>query len=76
MPCGSLYRHTLELVRQRPVTMTYAKLAEACFEKSDGNVTETWLRQFATGRSHSPDVDRVQAVYEVLTGKPLIADNQ
>lgn len=75
MPCGSLYQTTLNLVQNRPVTMTYAKLAELCAGSADGGVTVDWLRHFATGRASCPHVDRVQSVYETLTGTKLLACN-
>lgn len=75
MPSGSLYEKTLYLVQNRPVTMTYAKLADLCAGSADGGVTIGWLRQFATGRASCPHVDRVQSVYEILSGSKLFACN-
>lgn len=75
MSSGSLYTATLRLVRNRPVHMTYDKITQACSNRPGNKVTADWLRQFATGRSRSPDVDRVQAVYECLSDTTLLKSN-
>ena len=35
------------------------------------NLPSTWLKQFAQRNSDNPTCNRVQALYEYLTGKPL-----
>ncbi len=36
------------------------------------NVPGHWLYDFMNKESRSPSVNRIQAVYEALTGKPLL----
>jgi hypothetical protein len=57
---------TLELVRNRPVWMTYYKLGELT------GVSSRWLVDFATGRIKEPSCQRVQRIYECLADKALI----
>jgi len=35
------------------------------------NITFYWLRDFIRGRYKDPGIQKVQAVYEVLTGEPF-----
>lgn len=73
MASVNLNDRTLELLRNRPRTLSYAKLAEAMKDIHPA-VTLSWIQQYAHGRYTFPPIDRVQALYEFLTGKPLIKD--
>lgn len=64
---------TLELLRNRPRTMTYATIAEAMKETCP-QITASWLHQYVNGRHRFPHTDRIQALYEFLAGKPLLSE--
>lgn len=46
--------------------MTLARIA------AEANVPEGWVRLLISGKNNGPSVDRVQAVYELLSGRKLI----
>lgn len=68
MDCGSLHTHTLNLLRNRPVHVTLKKLAA---QLEEHGVTHSWLGSFITGRISVVSVDKIQAIYELLSGKKL-----
>jgi phage gp36-like protein len=70
-----LHTKTQELVRNRPRALTYRLLAERANDllPDDEQITPAWLEQFATGRIKAPSVNKVQRLFEVLSGKPLLA---
>lgn len=55
----------LELLGNRPRNMTYKDIADAT------DLPEPWLKTFAAGRIADPSVNRVETLYNFLTGKPL-----
>lgn len=69
-----LLDRTLDLLANRPRTMTYAILAiEVNSRLPPGqNITAAWLEQFATGRIKRPDVTKIQRIYETLAGFALL----
>lgn len=74
MGCVNLNTRTLQLLRDRPRTVTYRTIQEAL--RDSPHLTEpvslNWLTLYGTERITSPDVNRVQAIYEFLTKLPLI----
>jgi hypothetical protein len=64
---------TQELVRNRPKPMTFAKM-ESELAGRDGSITAAWLFSFSAGRLHCVDCDKVQLVYEYMTGVALDID--
>lgn len=73
MAGSSLNERTLHLLRDRPRYLTYERLAQEIAPACQG-VTATWLFQYVNGRTAFPHVDRVQAVYEFLSGNKLFVD--
>lgn len=73
MGSPSLNDKTLELLRNRPRHVTYANIAEALAEICP-QATEIWLQNYVAGRTTFPHADRVQAVYEYLSGNKLFND--
>lgn len=73
MASMKLSDRTQYLLRQRPKPLTYAKMADDLCG-TDGTITVAWLHSFAVGRLQCVDCDRVQLVYEYLTGVPLQID--
>lgn len=57
-----LLDHTKELFRLRPRTMTLARIA------ADAGVDLSWLQQLSKGTLKSVDADKLQSLYEYLTG--------
>lgn len=68
-----LSERTQHLLRNRPKPLTYAKMSDD-LAGMDGTITVAWLHSFAVGRLQCVDCDRVQLVYEYLTGVPLQID--
>jgi len=71
---GSLNLRTLALLRDRPRHLTYAKLAQLMSNASCRPVTVHWIHSYQSNRLENPDVDRIQALYEILTDKCLNVD--
>lgn len=68
-PQGTLNLRTYQLVKKHQAEGTsLPMIAEQC------GVPYLWLRQYAGGTFTNPGVDRVQALYEGLTGRKLISD--
>lgn len=65
MSRSKLLTRTAELIQDRPRTMTYRMLAEAC------GVTDRWLESIVAGTCKFPDVNKVEVVYEYLSGRTL-----
>jgi transcriptional regulator with XRE-family HTH domain len=61
----SLTKKTLELYRQRPRSMTKDRLAEEL------GISPSWVDQWSRGIIKNPSADRIQAIYEFLSGKKL-----
>jgi len=60
----SLHSLTLALLRES---------RESTFEVATGTgLTYSWIVAFAAGRMDNPSVNKVQRLYEYLTGKPLL----
>lgn len=62
---SNLRERTLDLVRNRPPSLTLKTLA------SEADVNYDWLKSFVTGRIPSPGVDNVEKLYTHMTGKQL-----
>jgi hypothetical protein len=57
---------TRELVRNRPRTITLEKIAQ------EAHVSVFWLKQFTRTKGITePSVSKVEAIYNVLSAKPL-----
>lgn len=65
MDAPKLRDKVLELLRERPRSMTYKKIAE------DTDIPEGWLKVFAGGNIDDPSVNRVETLYNYLSGQPL-----
>jgi len=63
----------MELLANRPRKMTYHSIA-VYPEAKQADISTSWLEQFAMGRIKKPPVDKIQVLYEILTGKPLALD--
>lgn len=63
----SLRLKTFELLKNRPASVTLAEVAERA------NLPITWVRSFhLKGNKNGANVDKVQALYQYLTGKSLL----
>ena len=63
----SLRIKTFRLLRDRPASTTLKDIATA------SGLTESWVKNFHwRGANHSASVDKVEILYEYLTGKSLI----
>ncbi len=58
---GTLMSRTKELLRDRDLLLVY----------KDTNISYYWLRGFLDGRFSNPSVNRVQQLYEYLTGSEI-----
>lgn len=63
IPIGSLYNRTLELLRTSQFTLP------EIFRRS--GISFYWLKRFKEGRIVDPSVNKVQALYEFLSGRKL-----
>ena len=59
----SLHLRTLKLLSESDIPLTQVS--------ADTGVNYFWLRSFRYGQIKDPSVNRVQAVFEYLTGRPL-----
>ena len=57
----SLLEQTLQLVRNRPRSMTYDHIA------AETGLKKTWLEAFAAGRIPDPGVRKVEALHAFLS---------
>jgi hypothetical protein len=55
-----------ELVRNRPRPITFRVIEEGT------GISPRWLTDFTNGRITEPSAQRIQKLYEFLTGQPLI----
>jgi hypothetical protein len=62
---NSLTEVTRQLVKAKAAEITYQKLGAELVLSID------WLMKFANGHIKSPNADRVQYIYEKLSGKKL-----
>jgi hypothetical protein len=60
--------YTQYLLVNRPRYMTYKVITDHTM------LHQRWLEQFAIGRIKEPSAQRIQMLYEYLTGKPLVDD--
>lgn len=58
---GLLMKKTIELLRGRDLLLVY----------KETNISYYWLRKFLAGRFANPSVNRVQRLYEYLSGKKI-----
>jgi hypothetical protein len=65
IPSGSLHRRTLELVRSVPRSTTLSQIAEAT------DLPLGWLSAFSRDEIKAPNVNRVQILFEHLSGRKL-----
>jgi transcriptional regulator with XRE-family HTH domain len=61
-----IVRHTQHLLINRPKPVTFAKI------EAGAGISPRWLGDFANGRITEPSAQRIQKLYEYLTGEPLI----
>lgn len=64
----SLTTHTRQLLKDRPASLTFEKIC------AETNLKMNWLTDFSRARSEGATAERVQKLYEYLTGKPLLSD--
>lgn len=62
---SSLCTHTLLMLQNRSVKLTYRKIAE------DTKIAEGWLSMFGQGKILNPGIRQVQTLYEYLSKKQL-----
>lgn len=60
---STLNARTLELLKADPRPLTQLSI--------ESKIPYHWLSSYRYGKAASPSVDRVQALYEFLTGKSL-----
>jgi hypothetical protein len=63
----TLLSATQQLLKNRPRSLTFSNINRDLPE-----LNRVWLSRMANGRIKETDVNRVQKLYEYLTGKPLI----
>lgn len=66
MACGSLLERTIYLLINRPKPMTYQKI-----ETDNPGLYARWLSELANGRLDDPSVNKIQQLYEYLSGQPI-----
>jgi hypothetical protein len=64
-PSGTLKIATLKLLRELPRERSLTDVANGC------GLSPAWLSAFVRGEIASPSVDKVQCVWEYLTGRAL-----
>lgn len=64
MPVGTLMNETLRLLRERSESLPEIHSATG--------LPFYWLRKFAGNEIRDPSVNRVQALYEYLSGRELL----
>lgn len=67
-PSGSLHLRTLRLVQGLPRTKTLAQVA------ADTGLPPAWLSAFCREEMDAPNVNRVQVLFEYLSGRRLDVD--
>lgn len=63
----NLMQRTIELLDNPPEGKSLPEIA------TDLHISYYWLRKFKSGEIKDPSVNKVQVLYEYLTGKPLLA---
>lgn len=63
---GSLLEQTLMLMKHRKMTLPELAIAS--------NLPFYWLRKFASNEIKDPSVNKVQTLYEYLSGKKIIPE--
>jgi hypothetical protein len=61
---------TLELLTNRSVKLTLARI------NADTGLPETWLSMFGQGRIDDPSVNKVETLYEYLSGSTVLPVKQ
>lgn len=56
---------TLYLLQNRPRSQTYNEISTMT------NIGESWLRMFGRGEIQDPSVNKIQTLYEFLSGEKL-----
>lgn len=67
----TLCEKTLHLLKNRPVTKTFQVIADEMNEATGGDTAPNWISMFNCGRIASPSVNAIEALYNVLSDKPL-----
>ena len=67
IPASKLYLKTLDLLRNRPKPLTLRKIAQ------DTGLPEGWLLSILSKPNLNPAVNRVEVLYEYLSGQTLAA---
>lgn len=62
--------HTVTLLRNRPHSLTLADVAEG------SKLTKSWLSALLSGQISNPSADKVQDLYEFLSKKPLLPNEE
>lgn len=70
-PRGQLYTTTLNMLRNRPRFLTFIEISKRLENANCPSVTVTWLHNLSIERIEKPDVDRIEALYELLSGQSL-----
>lgn len=66
MTTTCLLAHTVQLLRERPRSVTLAMISQAT------GLKQSWLNMMITGYFEDPGVKKVQALYEYLSQKTLL----
>ena len=60
IPCGQLHTRTLQLVKNRPRTLTLEQI------KTDTGLSLAWLKAFSQGLTPDPGVNKVELLFIYL----------
>ncbi len=61
----TLYERTLQLLKDRPHTLTFQKI------ETETEIKIPWLSKFVIGEIKDPSVNKIQKLYEFLAKQPL-----
>ena len=70
MACGTFMQKTQDLLVKRSRTLTLEKIHEDC-----PALNVRWLSDFANKRIEEPSVNKIQMLFEYLTGEPIVFVN-
>lgn len=61
----TLRDETLRLLADRPARITFKRISK------DTGLPESWLSMFGNGSINDPSVNRIETLYEYLTGRSI-----
>lgn len=65
IPPGELLTKVLTMLSDRPRDVSYKDISDKL------NLPEPWIKAVATGQIKDPSVNRIEMLYEYLSGTPL-----